>query len=78
MGLLIKSTIPKVPPFIGLWCILGPGQLWWFLPLCHGERRGGAMAVPDEEVEEVFKLFDQAADGFDFGFWAAQKNRVSW
>ena len=40
----------------------------------------GAMAVPDEEVEEVFKLFDQAAPqlpqkGFDFDF--EQTKRVS-
>lgn len=35
----------------------------FWTPMCSQ----GAMAVPDEEVEEVFKLFDQAAVKNGFG-----------
>lgn len=57
--------------------LLGEGQcvistvVFWTL-MCSR----GAMAVPDEEVEEVFKLFDQAAMKNGFGplfFFAAQR-----
>ena len=56
--------------------LFGEGQCVISTLFYHAMCSRGAMAVPDEEVEEVFKLFDQAAvnlTGSTARLWAAQK-----